>query len=271
MSTKKEEIFKNASKTFYNASRLFPKHVREDTTTLYAYVRVADDFVDNIPQDASGFEAFVKNTKKALKGKPTHNQIIDDFAALAKRKHFKQEWIDAFLAAMEKDLHNTQCKTLQETLEYVHGSAEVIGLMMCQVMGIDKKAHKSAARMGRVFQFINFIRDIQEDNNLQRQYLPIHEMKKCGLESLKHAQAKTQEKAFRRYLGTQITRYRTWQKDAEKGYGYLAFRYRWPVKTAANLYLWTAQKIEKDPFIVYRKKVKPGKVRILFTAIRSIL
>ena len=54
-------IFKKGSTTYYNSTKLFPSKIRKDVTTLYSFVRIADNYVDAVPQDVEGFMNF-KNT-----------------------------------------------------------------------------------------------------------------------------------------------------------------------------------------------------------------
>ena len=69
-------IFKKGSTTYYNSTRLFPKAIRKDVTTLYSFVRVADNFVDSVPQDVKGFVNFRNAYNRALEGGIIDNPII---------------------------------------------------------------------------------------------------------------------------------------------------------------------------------------------------
>ena len=165
--------FKKGSNTYFNSSIFFPKEIREDVFILYAFVRKADNFVDAIPQQSKEFYAFKELYKKALKGQKTDDVIIDSFVDLMKRKSFNQVWTESFFNSMELDLKKSKYRSMDELLEYIYGSAEVIGIMMAHIMGLNPKSHFYARMLGRAMQFINFIRDIKEDNELGRIYLPL--------------------------------------------------------------------------------------------------
>lgn len=254
--------------TYYNSTRFFPPQVRHEVFVLYGFVRVADDFVDSIPQDRAGFDAFEERYRNAMEGHDTGDQIIDSFAELSRRRSFDPEWTDAFLRSMRMDLTKQIHATLPETLEYVYGSAEVIGLFMARIMDLDPEADKAARMLGRAMQFINFIRDIGEDNRLGRTYLPISE---STLPNLTEKSARADQQEFTRFLRAQLDRYRSWQTEAEAGYSLIPRRYRIPIKTAGDMYNWTGTVIARDPFVVYRRKVKPAKPRILGTGLINIL
>ena len=262
------ETFRKGSKTYFNSSRFFPTVVRKDVYILYGFVRIADNFVDRIPQDPIGFEEFVSRYRRALRGTLTGDEIVDSFVDLARRYSFDPDWTDAFLRSMRMDLEKKIHATLPETLEYVYGSAEVIGLFMVRIMGLDGNAERSACMLGRAMQFINFIRDVQEDNDLGRIYLPIAE---SGLTDLHQTTAVKHPEEFRSFIDAQLQRYREWQTEAEAGYELIPRRYRIPIKTAGDMYNWTGRVIARDPYVVYRRKVKPHRHRILATGLLNAL
>jgi phytoene synthase len=258
---KHEQIFRSGSKTYYFSSRFFPPAVRKDVYALYGFVRTADNLVDTQPVDPALFHAFRKAYSTALgTGEASGDIVIDAFLELQKRKQFDPAWTEAFLDSMEHDLVKSSCDSLDEVLTYIYGSAEVIGLYMAKIMDLEEEAFPYAAMLGRAMQYINFIRDIQEDNELGRRYLPLGD---SGLSCLEYADVAVHQQVFSTFLRTEIKRYQAWQKEAEKGYRYIPRRYRIPIMTAADMYCWTAQQIAKDPMIVYRKRVKPPKTRIL--------
>jgi 15-cis-phytoene synthase len=116
-------------------------------------------------------------------------------------------------------------------------------------------------------QYINFIRDIREDNLLGRQYIPTTELKKYNLSDLYLETAQKQPKEFAECVQAQIVTYKKWQAEAQKGYSYIPYRYRVPIMTAAWIYDWTVNIIAKDPHIVFKKKVKPNKFLVIMIGV----
>lgn len=254
------DTFKSGSKTYFNSSLFFPAPIRRDVFALYGFVRVADNFVDRVPQDGEGFRRFVAAYRRAAQGRPAGDPFIDGFLELARRKGFDPAWTDAFLHSMELDLGKSSYDTLEQTLHYIYGSAEVIGLFMARVLELPEASHPHARMLGRAMQYINFIRDIDEDRGLGRRYLPLEG---TPLESLDPQTAGRQPEAFRAFVRHHLELYQGWQAEAEAGYRYIPRRYLIAVKTAADMYNWTAHRIQKDPLVVFRRKVKPSRGRIL--------
>ena len=265
-------VFKAGSTTYFNSSLFFPPAMRTEVFALYGFVRVADDLVDAVPQDSVGFARFVARYRAALVGTPAENPIIDDFVALAKRLEFDPAWTDAFLASMESDLTKRFYRTEEEALEYIYGSAEVIGLFMAKIMRLPKESHHAARMLGRAMQFINFIRDVAEDTGLGRRYLPLE---RGGERLLEVADdwlpdlgwARTQSANWTAFVQGHLVRYAAWQAEAEAGYRYMPRRARMAVRTAGDMYNWTARQIARDPFVVFERKVKPKKSRIVLQAL----
>lgn len=263
------ETFKRGSKTYFYNSIFFPRPVKRDVFSLYSFVRQADNLVDSIPQKAKEFKAFCDRYERSYKGENTGDVTIDHFTELAHRKGFEKGWIDGFLDSMSMDLTKNRYEDIGQTMYYIYGSAEVIGLMMSRILDLDRSFDSHARSLGKAMQYINFIRDINEDDKLGRIYFPIHELEDHGLSDLSKDSAYSNRRGFLDFMQTQVDRYRKWQMHAEEGYSAIPKMYLIPISSASDMYNWTADKIRRDPFIVYKKKVKPSKARIFLNVARK--
>jgi len=264
-------IFRQGSKTYFYSSLFFPTYAKKDVFTLYGFVRKADNYVDSIPQKVNKFYEFKEKYNDAINGKKTNDLVIDSFVKLSEKKHFDPSWTDAFLNSMESDITKTNYKTLNEVIDYIYGSAEVIGLYMAKIMNLKSEAYEFAQYLGRSMQYINFIRDIAEDIKLGRIYLPGEDMKKFGIKNLEFDYVKTIPDKFKNFITKQISYYCKWQQKAEEGYKFIPKRYLIPVKTASEMYNWTAEQIYNNPFIIYQKKVKPQISQIISTTLMNVI
>jgi phytoene synthase len=264
-------IFRAGSRTFYHSTLFFPPRVKNDVFSLYSFVRTADDFVDAVPQQGEAFHRFVHRYRRGLRGAATGDVVIDSFVDLVRRKQFEIEWVDAFLFSMEQDLRKSSYETLEELQLYLFGSSEAVGLMMARILDLPEESYRAARSLGKAMQYINFIRDIDEDLGLGRTYFPREDLERFGLESLDYEHVRTRERAFAAFIRDQIDRYGEWQAAAEKGFVSIPRRSLIPIKTASDMYRWTAGQIHRDPFVVYRRKVKPSIPRIVGTALLNML
>ena len=268
MDSEVETIFKQNSTSYYYSSLLFPKDVREDVFKLYSYVRKVDDFVDDLPQEKDKLERYRELTVKNWESGETDDKIVNYFLEVARKNDFEKEWAEAFLHSMEMDTDKKEYETMEESLEYIRGSAEVIGLMMVRILDLDEQAEKYAELLGRSMQYCNFLRDIEEDRKLGRRYLPKEKLQDHGIESLD--KEKVDEERFEKLMREEIDRYFEWQREAEKGLKYIPYRVRVPVILSSRIYKYTAKKIREDPMRVFDEKVRPSKPEIFKQLIFSL-
>ncbi len=272
MKSVEEQIFQAGSTTYYVSSKFFPKAIRQDVFGLYSFVRTADNYVDAVPQQTKKFH----NLRSLWDGQKKSTTDSLDVRVVGNMRHVQHAyamdplWTEAFLNAMEADLTKKAYKTLPDTLEYVYGSAEVIGLMMARIMDLPTEANEAARLQGRAMQWINFVRDIAEDNAFGRCYFPQVDLKQHGLADLSQQTAQDNPDGFRQFITMQLDRYDEWQAAAEKGFHYIPRRYRIPLQTAADMYNWTAQQIRQNPYVIYQTKVKPRKRQVMRRGLRNL-
>ncbi|WEV76855.1 phytoene/squalene synthase family protein [Janibacter cremeus] len=171
------------STSFGWATRLLQQPVRTHVCSVYAFVRVADELVDDEsqPWDTDQrrrlLDGLQQETHRALACGASANLVVHAFARTALEHGIGADLVDPFFAAMRADLSVRQHDT--ETLNrYVYGSAEVVGLMCLRVFvsGDDRRYEDlapGARRLGAAFQKVNFLRDLHSDHELLgRSYLP---------------------------------------------------------------------------------------------------
>ncbi len=185
-------ILNKYSTSFSLGTRIFPGKERSAITSIYGFVRLADEIVDTFhdyPQ-ADLFEEFSQDTWLALDRKISTNPVLNAFQEVVHQYGIREEHISSFLSSMKADL------TIQEHDRdsydaYIFGSAEVVGLMCLHVFVKGDEARFEelkvpARKLGSAFQKVNFLRDIREDNlALNRQYFPDLQQGEWITESIK--------------------------------------------------------------------------------------
>ena len=270
-SSQNTAIMRRSSITFFYSSLFFPRAIRDDVRTLYAFVRTADDFVDRVPQDAKGFQKFCEEYRACVDGSECSSEVVQEFVELARRRRIQRDWVDSFLWAMGQDLSKAVYTDISETLAYVYGSAETVGMMMARIMELPEESLPCARALGRAFQYINFIRDIFEDAAMGRTYLPLGELRAAGLAEVSEECVRKNPDAFNRFIRGQLKRYNDWLKEAENGYRYIPARALAAVKTAADMFNYTASVIQRRPISVLERKVKPPRILVIATGVRNFL
>ena len=181
-------IIRAYSTSFSLACRLLGRHVRPDVENIYGLVRVADEIVDGAAagagMDPDELEALLNaleaETERTLSTGYSANLVVHAFAATARTVGIGTELTGPFFASMRRDL-NPDALTADQVREYIHGSAEVVGLMCLRVFLHDQpgtpaqrqRLEAGAIRLGAAFQKINFLRDLRTDwTELGRNYFP---------------------------------------------------------------------------------------------------
>ncbi|MBP9781233.1 lycopene cyclase domain-containing protein [Candidatus Woesebacteria bacterium] len=265
--TNAQAVFQKGSTTYYTASQFFSPNIREKVTTLYAFVRLADNYVDQLPEKRKELETFIAEYHEEVLSPGKARQVISNFVLLMKNTGIKPAWVEAFLDSMIQDITKKTYANFSDLSKYIYGSAEVIGLMMSRIFGLSSIHDPAAAKLGKAMQYCNMLRDIDEDLHLGRVYLPLSVLQKFKLEPFSKLLAQKKPKQFRLLMQQELSRCLQWFNEAEKDISAIPRRERVAVKTASAMYRWTAEQLYKNPQLVFQKKLKPSKFRVLLTAI----
>jgi phytoene synthase len=170
------------------------------------------------------------------------------------------------MKSMEMDLTVTRYKTYDDLMTYVYGSAVVIGLEMLPILGYsDPRAIEAATALGTAFQLANFIRDIDEDIDRGRIYMPLDDLAKFGVtEEMLLARKLTPEIVAA--IKFQIQRVRDLQAVAEAGIHYLDPISRPCIRAASELYCGIVDEIEANGYDVFTTRATTSKWRRLRVA-----
>ena len=182
------ELHKRHGRTYYLATRLLPGWKRRHVHALYGFTRYADEIVDrteDLPpaERAARLTAWSDEFIAGLNGAPTDDPLLP--AVLHTIAVFDLDRADfaSFLRSMAMDLTVTSYATYDDLLDYMEGSAAVIGTMMLPILGSSDPAaaREPARQLGLAFQLTNFIRDVSEDLDRGRTYLPDAHLAEFGV------------------------------------------------------------------------------------------
>ena len=179
------EAIRKGSHSFYAASKLLPKRVRDPAVVLYAFCRVADDTVDSedAPQDA--VDSLKERLDLAYRGIPRNEPVDRAFASLVDICNMPRALPDALLEGLEWDSLNLRFETLSDLHSYSARVASAVGVMMCVLMNVrDKDVLARACDLGAAMQLTNIARDIGEDARNGRLYIPLRWMAEERLNSV---------------------------------------------------------------------------------------
>ena len=264
-------------KTYYLATLLLPKAKRPHVHALYGFARYADEIVDDLQSTLSINEKseILKTWGDGVLADIRRGTSEDHVGrALVNTVHKYEipiEYFEAFLHSMAMDLSITSYQNYNDLMEYVYGSAAVIGLEMVPILGATSPlAFEAAEKLGVAFQLANFIRDIGEDLDRGRIYIPLDELAAFGV-SPQALQGRKLTPEIISALKFQIERVRRLQKEAEVGISLLDPASRPCITAASKLYCGIVDEVEEINFDIFNQRARTSTRRRLRVALPAYL
>lgn len=260
--------------TYYWGAALLPARQRRHVYAVYALCRLADDIVDadgattgDVAATTSALAAFRAEFDRALAGDPPDPTL----AAIAHTVHetgIATECFDRFFGAMEMDLTVTGYRTWEDLLGYMEGSAAVIGEMMLPVLEpLTPEATAPARALGFAFQLTNFLRDVGEDLDRGRVYVPADDLERFGADPWR----RRVDPAWREVMAFEIARNRELYAQARTGLAMLPPASARCVGTALTLYSGILERIEARDYDVFSGRARVPTWRKAVTAATSLV
>ncbi len=174
------------SKSFALASRLLGPRLRDQTSIIYTWCRRADDAVDEVSQHSAHEELLrLHRELHAVYTGVTREPVLAAFGAVIRARTIPQRYPAELLAGMAMDVRRAEYNKLEDLITYSYRVAGVVGLMMSHVFGVrDDEALVHAAHLGIGMQITNICRDVAEDWNRGRLYLPDEVLARHGAAGL---------------------------------------------------------------------------------------
>ncbi len=254
-------------KTYYLATLLLPKAKRPFVHALYGFARYADEIVDDLASELSVEEkaevlstwgnGVLADLKKGSSQDHVGRALIDT----VNRFDIPHQHFEAFLHSMTMDLTVQEYESYEDLLEYVYGSAAVIGLQMVPILGpLHNDAFAAAEKLGIAFQLANFIRDVDEDLDRGRVYLPLKELGQFGV-TREMLEERVLTPEIIEALKFQIARVRQLQAEAADGIKMLEPSSRPCIDAASTLYCGIVDEVEKIGYDIFNYRAKTSTAR----------
>ncbi len=263
------ELTRAHGTTYYWGARLLPREQRIDVYTVYALCRLADDIVDEpervdpaVPghdetDPAARLRRFEQHFWDSIAAGGSEEPVMAAVVDSLQRRRTDPECFDRFFRAMELDLTRTSWATWEELRDgYMEGSAAVIGEMMLPVLQPLTPAAKEPARaLGHAFQLTNFLRDVGEDLDRGRVYLPQEDLARYGVDPAERRVTQ----AWRSMMAEQVERNRALYRQAAPGVAMLPPPGARCVATALRMYARILDLVEAADYDVFsgRHRVRP--------------
>ena len=258
------------AKTFYLGTLLLPIKKRKAIWAIYVWCRRTDEIMDSKEASSKSkdelsdnLDAWEENTKNVFKGNITSELDSVLLDTINKYPQSIQPYLD-MIEGQRMDLNKFRYKDFDELKLYCYRVAGTVGLMTQNVMGIDSAytsapwsakpdPSEAAIALGIANQLTNILRDVGEDRERGRIYLPQADIEKFNYseEKLLKGEIDNQWKALMKF---QLTRAREWFQKSEDGIKWLSSDARWPVWTSLRLYRGILDSIERLDYDVFNNR-----------------
>ena len=241
------------SRTFYMASSLLPGEQREAARALYAFCRTSDDIVDE--SEGNRLHQLLRWRNESLANHPPKDNLVAlAWADTRAKYHIPRQYAEQLLDGVACDLTQDRFVTFNDLAHYCYGVASTVGLMTMHIVGYSsEEALPYAIKLGVALQLTNILRDVGEDWENGRLYLPQDELAKFDLTE-DDINLKLISNRWREFMQFQINRARQLYAEALPGIGMLGENGRFAIAAAAELYQGILDDIEAHDYNVFTRR-----------------
>ena len=264
------------SKSFYFATRFFPQHLASAAHAVYWFCRYTDDLVDecrNQQQARNDLNAWETSLRSCIRTGPGSSQhpVLQVFLDTANTYQIPLEYAFELIEGMRMDVNQTRYQSFDQLRVFCYRVASVVGLMMSSVIGFENPADREVAiphaiDLGIAMQLTNILRDIDEDLERGRIYLPLDEMEHFGY-SIAALQSRTRNQAFADLMHFQAKRAQSFYDKGNSGILMLHANGRFAVEIASNVYHEILGRLQASSFDVFgHRTIVPARLKYWITA-----
>jgi phytoene synthase len=258
--------------TYYAATFALPRVKRHHVHALYGFCRYADDIVDDLgpaPVDVreKALADFGDRFFADLAAGDSDDEVLKAVVHTVKAFTIEADCFRRFLRSMTMDLTVTGYETFDELAEYMDGSAAVIGEMMVPILEPSSPGAMPHARdLGIAFQLTNFLRDVGEDLDRGRVYIPREDLLRFGTDPVERRVTP----AWRKLMRFEVQRTRSYYASADLGVPYLPAASARCIRAARGLYSEILVRIETAGYDVFTQRARVPAWRKALVAARSV-
>lgn len=268
------DIARRAGTNFYCALRLMPRGKRDAMYAIYAFMRRSDDIADDSsdPRAATvNLKAWRMAVNKALGGGETDEPVLPALADTVARYQIGPRYFQDLLDGTEMDQTKTRYQTFDDLYQYCYRVASCVGLVVLPIFGYtDPTALDMAEDCGIAFQLTNILRDVKEDAERGRIYLPLEDLAKFGVEESDIMQS-CETKHFLELMKFEADRARTYYQRARPLRRKISRDSRWTLGVMMGIYEGILNKIEAGEFAVFEQRFRLNAAQKLWIVAKSLV
>lgn len=249
------DVARTQAKNFYYSFLLLSPPQREAMCAIYAFMRYCDDLSDDegIADRASAIARWREDLAQALHGHPGEHPLWPAFIDAVERYQIPHRYFFDMIAGVSSDLEPRCIQTFEELYDYCYHVASVVGLTIIHIFGFDDpQALELAEKCGIAFQLTNILRDVREDYEKDRVYIPAEDFRRFGVS----AATLVSTEGFFRLMDFEAQRAREYYRESAPLVGMIHPRSRASLKALIGIYSRLLDRIVASNYDVLTRRIR---------------
>jgi phytoene synthase len=249
-------VARSRAKNFYYSFLLLSRHQRRAMCAIYAFMRYCDDLSDEPDATRAAIHRWRSEMEDALEGKFSGHPVWPAFHHAVRRFGIPHEYFREMIDGVLSDLEPVRFETFDQLYRYCYRVASVVGLTIIHIFGFDtRSALPLAEKCGVAFQLTNILRDVKEDSELGRVYLPLEDLRRFGVTE-EDLRSGNRNEAFLRLMGFEGARARSYYNESRPLLDLIHPRSRPSLWALISIYSRLLERIERTNYDVFRRRVR---------------
>jgi phytoene synthase len=246
------KVAKARAKNFYYSFVLLQAEQKNAMCAMYAFMRYCDDLSDEAGATAASIEQWRADLNEAFAGRSKDHPVWPAFIDAVRKFKIPQQYFHEMIDGVLSDIEPRQVETFDELYRYCYQVASVVGLTTVHIFGFDdSKALELAEKCGIAFQLTNILRDVREDDELGRRYLPAEDLGRFDVSSLTQP-----SENFRKLMEFEAARARRYYDESAPLIQMVHKRSRGSLWALITIYSRLLERIRKSNYDVLSQRIR---------------
>jgi len=265
------KVARSRAKNFYYSFVLLSRQQRKAMCAIYAFMRYCDDLSDEPGASKQAVEEWRAALEEALQGRFNDHPVWPGFHHTVRRFGIPHDYFRRMIDGIESDLDPRRIETFDELYRYCYQVASVVGLTIIHIFGFDtRSALPLAEKCGVAFQLTNILRDIREDAELGRIYIPAEDLRRFGVTE-EDLRAGKRDEAFLKLMRFEAGRARRFYEESAPLLELIHPRSKSSLWALISIYSRLLERIEGTNYDVFTRRVRLSLVEKSWIVVRAMV
>lgn len=265
------KIARRRAKNFYYSFLLLSAQQRKAMCAIYAFMRYCDDLSDEPGASRAAIDRWRGEMEDALQGRFSAHPVWPAFHHTVRRFGIPHDYFREMIAGVASDLEPRRLETFDELYRYCYQVASVVGLTIVHIFGFDTRSVLPLAeKCGVAFQLTNILRDIREDAERGRIYLPAEDLRRFAVPET-DLRAGNRSDSFLRLMRFEGARARAYYNESMPLLELVHPRSRPSLWALITIYSRLLERIEETNYDVFSRRVRLSSLEKSWILVQALL